>query len=70
VTSVSSFIRETFLATDPIDETYQGVKASTATLFMDIPMDGSSANATSYDLPETPPVNSKSALIWASTTGC
>jgi hypothetical protein len=56
VTSVSSFIRETFLATDPIDETFQGVKASTATLFMDIPMDGSSANATSYDLPHiTPP---------------
>merc|ERR1711879_218018 len=27
--------------------TYQGVKASTATIFMDIPMDGSSANATS-----------------------
>jgi hypothetical protein len=51
VKSVSSFIRETFLATDPIDETYQGIKASTATIFMDIPMDGSSANATSYDLP-------------------
>ncbi|ELR17756.1 uncharacterized protein ACA1_065760 [Acanthamoeba castellanii str. Neff] len=47
VKSVSSFIRETFLATDPIDETYQGIKASTATIFMDIPMDGSSANATS-----------------------
>jgi hypothetical protein len=50
VNSVSTLISETYLGVDAADSTFQNIKASVTSMFVDIPMDGTSANSTSYDV--------------------